>query len=121
MDNKEQLCSPVLDRILATLKSRSLRQKDLADHLGLSEVTLSKWKARGGTSYIRYIDEIAEYPNVDKEYLMEGDGAREMMEDLSTDEIEHLVKLCDIPVEHRKIIHEMIETIWSLTSKDEVI
>ena len=113
-ENKGE-CNPVLDRILKTLRIRCLKQIELARHLGINEVAFTKWKNGENTSFMRHIDAIAGFLHVDKEYLLYGTNAEESLLDLHPDEIEQLKKICMIPEENRKVIYDMIETIWALT------
>ena len=69
---KQIVENPVIQRILETLKSRSVKQNELTDHLGLSNGIFTKWKYEGVESYMKYIDSIADFLHVSKEYLLYG-------------------------------------------------
>jgi transcriptional regulator with XRE-family HTH domain len=117
---QEPECNPVLSRILITLRLRGFRQKDLTNHLGISDVAFSKWKSRGSTAYMRYIDDIASYLRVSKDFLLFGEDSPNVSAELFPNEFEHIRRLRGIPEKPRKIIYDMIDEIFFLTHGKEV-
>ena len=63
---------PVVLRIMDQLQLQNLTEKSLLDFLGASNSLFNAWKYRNVKSYVKYIDRIAEYLGVEKEYLLEG-------------------------------------------------
>ena len=66
---------PILLRILDQLQLQGKTEKSLLEYLGVSTTVFTGWKYKNVKSYIKRIDEIAEYLGVDKEYLLEGSNA----------------------------------------------
>ncbi len=64
--------NPVVLRIEDQLSVQGKTAKDLEKYIGVSNGTYTAWKYREGKSYQKYIDRIAEYLNVTKNYLLEG-------------------------------------------------
>lgn len=58
-----------LERILEELKKQKLKQKQLAEFLGLKENAVGNWKAGLNQSYLKYLHAIAEFLGVSVEYL----------------------------------------------------
>ena len=89
---KQIVENPVVQRIIETLKSRSVKQNELIDHLGLSNGTFTKWKYDGGESYMKYIDSIADFLHVSKEYLLYGGNEDCIKFEIMPSEIELIKK-----------------------------
>ena len=66
----------VLVRIMNVMETKGVRQKDLADYLGLSMPSLTQWKTRRTHSYMKHIDRIADFLEVDKDFLLYGDSKK---------------------------------------------
>ena len=58
-----------LERILEELKNQGLKQKQLADFLGLKENAVGNWKSGLNQSYFKYLHAIADFLSVSVEYL----------------------------------------------------
>ena len=63
---------PVVLRIMDQLQLQNLTEKSLLEFLGTSNSLFNAWKYRNVKSYVKYIDRIAEYLGVEKDYLLEG-------------------------------------------------
>ena len=63
---------PVLLRIMDELRMQGKNDKDLVDHLGLTNGTFTKWKYRNGKSFMTHINEISEFLGVTPNYLLAG-------------------------------------------------
>lgn len=50
--------------ILSLLQDKGLKQKDLANHLGVNQSAIADWKKGKTKSYMRYLPQIAEFLNV---------------------------------------------------------
>jgi transcriptional regulator with XRE-family HTH domain len=59
----------VLQRIIQELKEQNLKQKDLTDHLNISENCFGSWKRDANQSYLKYLHAIADFLGVSVEYL----------------------------------------------------
>ena len=59
-------------KIMELLKIQGKTEKELTDHVGLSNTTFTKWKYKGLKSYRKHLDKIAEFLEVTPEYLTEG-------------------------------------------------
>ena len=58
-----------LEKIIECLKKQGKKQKDLTDYLGLGKNTFSNWKAGHNNSYLKYINQIADFLGVSSDYL----------------------------------------------------
>ena len=63
---------PVVLRIMDQLVMQGKTEKELLQKLGMANGTFTLWKYKNGKSYLKKIDEIAEYLDVEKSYLLEG-------------------------------------------------
>ena len=62
----------ILTRIMNMMEVKGLRQKDLADFLGLSMSSLTQWKTGKSRSYMKYLDQISRLLGVDRDYILNG-------------------------------------------------
>lgn len=53
-----------VQKILNLLQDKGLKQKDLANHLGINQSAIADWKKGKTKSYMRYLPEIAEFLSV---------------------------------------------------------
>ena len=60
----------ILNNIFYLLNTKGVRQKDLADYLGISRNSITQWKTKKTSSYLKYIDKIASYFNVTSQELL---------------------------------------------------
>jgi transcriptional regulator with XRE-family HTH domain len=103
--------SPVMERILNTLRVRNLTQKQLIEYLGLPNGTFTSWKYNGGKSYMKYIDGISEFLNIPKEYLLYGDPSSDDTALLLSD-VEDYKKFRQLSDEQQCLIRTAIDIIW---------
>lgn len=61
-----------VDRIFEKVKEKYAEQKDFAKDIGTSASKVSEWKRRKSSSYVKYIDKIAEALDTSVEYLLSG-------------------------------------------------
>jgi transcriptional regulator with XRE-family HTH domain len=59
-----------LDRILKLIAEEGVNQKILCDAVGLNKTAFSDWKSGKSKSYVKYIDEIADFFKVSADYLL---------------------------------------------------
>ena len=78
---------PVVLRIMDQLQLQNLTEKSLLEFLGASNSLFNAWKYRNVKSYVKYIDRIAEYLDVEKEYLLEGTDSYVNRDTLTATEI----------------------------------
>lgn len=64
-----------IDRISDLLEKQGKSQKDLTDFMKLDKSTFTQWKKNKSKSYMKYINQIAEFFNVSVDYLL---GRNEM-------------------------------------------
>ena len=60
----------VVERMVDLLLRSGKKQKDLMNHLNVSQNLLTEWKAGRNKSYKKYIPQIAEYLGVSVDYLL---------------------------------------------------
>ena len=63
---------PIVLKIMELLRLQGKTEKDLINHVGLSNTAFTKWKYKGVKSYRKYLEKIAEYLEVTPAYLTEG-------------------------------------------------
>ena len=78
---------PVVLRIMDQLQLQNLTEKSLLEFLGTSNSLFNAWKYRNVKSYVKYIDRIAEYLGVEKDYLLEGTDSYVNKDTLTATEI----------------------------------
>lgn len=73
-----------LDNIIACLKQQNKTQKDLTNHLGLSNKSFTAWKSGLSSSYNKYLPQISEFLGVSIDYLLgKSDEAQFMPSDIN--------------------------------------
>ena len=77
----------ILNNIFYLIETKGIRQKDLAEYLGLSQNAITYWKTRKSSSYMRYIDKLATYFCVTKEELLNPDKSTVHASMLSPEEM----------------------------------
>jgi len=82
--------SAILNNILHLLIVKGVRQSDLARYLGISRNSVSQWKANKSTSYMNYIDKLAEFFDVSVDELLHPDKTNLYDSFISKDELELL-------------------------------
>ena len=96
----------VLNNILALLKTKGIRQKDLSDYLGLSKNTMTGWKNGNNTSYMKHLPKIADFLGVSIDSLLGKDDSLsensftyalydELAHDLSEEQLKQLKQFAD--------------------------
>ena len=63
---------PIVLRIMEVLKIQKKTEKELIANIGMTEGTFSKWKYNEVKSYRQHLKEIADYLNVQVDYLTGG-------------------------------------------------
>ena len=112
MTTKKIVENPVVNRIIDTLVSRNITQKDLIAYLDLPNGTFTSWKYDGGTSYMKYIDSIAEYLHVPKNYLLYGELTTDNTGLLMSD-VEDYNLFRQLTDDQKAIIKQTIKAFWN--------
>jgi transcriptional regulator with XRE-family HTH domain len=113
---KKVVKNPIVERIIDTLEVRSISQNELVSYLGLGNGAFTRWKYDGGKSYMKYIDQIASFLNVSKDYLLYGNTDDESVTLLPSD-VESYRKLRELTEEQRSHILEEINLFWELNNR----
>ena len=101
----------ILNNIFYKLKAKGVRQKDLAEYLGISENAITQWKTRKTSSYLKHIDQLAEYFGVSPQELLSPEKELLYTSLLSPDEIQIIQDFRKIENESiKKSIEQMIST-----------
>lgn len=87
----------ITQRILSLLESKSLKMVDLCRYLGINTSTMTNWKNRGTDPPAKYIAPICEFLEVDCEFLLTGKHITEKKSQISTDDIEWLNLIHQLP------------------------
>ena len=82
--------SAILNNILHLLKVKGVRQSDLARYLGISRNSVSQWKVNKSTSYMNYMDKLADFFDVSVDELLHPDKTNLYDSFIAKDELELL-------------------------------
>ncbi|MBQ7991405.1 MAG: helix-turn-helix transcriptional regulator [Solobacterium sp.] len=100
---------PVLLRILELLKEQNKSQKDLTDYLGMHSNTFNNWKYGNTRSYLKKIDEIADFLNVTPGYLLKGNSIYADIEGFTPIEKRIVDDIRKLSEEQQQILASFIE------------
>ena len=100
---------PVLHRIMDLLKAQNKTQKSLTDYLGMHPNTFNSWKFANGKSFMKRIDDIAEYLNVTPGYLIKGNDLNFDTEDLTPLEFKLIKKIRTLSIDKQRALLKLIE------------
>ena len=67
---------PVIARIETFMKMRKTTQEELMRHLGINRSNFTMWKYENGKSYMKYIQQIAEFLGVGVLDLLQGNASQ---------------------------------------------
>ena len=107
--DKAVVDNPIVQRIIDTLKIRSIKQNELIEYLGLGNGTFTSWKYDGGQSYMKYLDEIARFLNVSRDYLLYGTEEESLQFRPMPGEIELLQKMRSLTDRERRYVNHTID------------
>lgn len=102
------LYDPVFVRIDQLLHDQGKQQKELIDYLSMARNTYVNWKTQKNKSYMKHINEIADFFNVSPNYLIRGDEPRGNNSDYENELIRHFRKLNS---QNSKIIFDLIKAL----------
>lgn len=80
----------IIDNILSILKSKSLKQVDMCEYIGINTSTMTTWKNRKTDPPAKYIIRICEFLGVSPYVLLTGKEKNSPAEELTADEQELL-------------------------------
>lgn len=84
---RELKTNDVVVRMEQIMKEKSISQRKLMLDLKLSSTSFTRWKYEGGKSYLRYIEQIADYLDVSVNFLLYGEE-KLTISDLSPQEVD---------------------------------
>lgn len=103
----EEIDNRILVRILKQMEAKGIRQRDMALHLGITNSSLTQWKSGRTRSYMNYIDEIANYLGVEKEYLLHGnDNGYESVTSFTQKELSLIFGIRTLPREQTELFYD---------------
>ena len=109
--------NPIVERIIDTMKARSISQNELIEYLGLGNGAFTRWKYDGSTSYMKYMDQICDCLNVSKEYLLYGKKDESFELSLLPSEVGIYKKLREMTDVQRNQIYGLIDIIWKANNQ----
>ena len=110
---------PIFQRILNRLYEIGHTDKELLQHLGLANGSMTQWKYRGVKSYMKYLTSIADFLGTTRSYLLNGGNEEIITEaDLSDDEKDFLRKFRVIGEYERKSITEIVDRFYDLRERE---
>jgi len=99
---------PVFVRIDGLLKEQGRQQKDLINHLSMAHNTYVHWRNQKNRSYLKHINEIAEFFGVSPNYLLRGEEASEHHSIYEEEFLRFFRKLNE---KNTKLVFELVKTI----------
>ena len=93
--DKKLTDNQVVIRIIELVNRRRKKEIDLAEYLCIPTGSMAKWKYYGGTSYLRYIDQICEFLDTTPNYLFWGEEETEGQLSVSEKEILRMYRNLD--------------------------
>lgn len=108
-----------LNKISELLSNQKKSQKDLCDYLGISKNVFTAWKSGKNNSYNRYIQRIAEFLDVDPNFLY-GIGPQEdrrlaemdfAFSELSEEDLKIIKRTKELPARKKKAILNLLDAL----------
>ena len=115
--NKSVVDDTIVRRMLLVMESKNIRQQELVEYLGLANGIFTHWKYDGSKTYMRYLDKIADFLGVSKNYLVEGRDQSINEDTITTFEVEVLQMLRDMDDSKRELSYQTIKMLWNDTKK----
>ena len=101
----------ILNNILNHMKIKGVRQTDVARYLGISDNAVSQWKTHTSKSYMKYLDQLAEYFDVTTDELIHTNKKNIYEHHLSQEEQTLLTQYRQLPEDVKKRIAQLIGSI----------
>jgi transcriptional regulator with XRE-family HTH domain len=107
--NNEMTKNPVMLMIMKELQNQGKTGKELEEAIGLGNGAFSRWKYQKGTSYMNYLEKIAEFLNVTPEYLKNAPEKKVEIENLTNKEIEIIQTYRRMGIEERTCLLQIVK------------
>ena len=107
---------PIVLRIMDQLQLQGKTEKSLLQFLDIPSTTFTSWKYRNVKSYMKHIDEIAEFLEVDKDYLLEGTDRSINMDTLTATEIKLIGQFRDMGNRQQILLMGICDTMVESTN-----
>ena len=101
----------ILTNIIEELKKQQKTQKQLCEHLGLTQNSFTEWKSGRGTSYKKYLPQIAEYLGVSVDHLL--GNSEHSTQKLSTEQVSLLLNYAALTDEQKIAVNIIIKQFLS--------
>ena len=101
----------ILNNILNHMKIKGVRQTDVARYLGISDNAVSQWKTKTSKSYMKYLDQLADYFDVTRDELIHTDKKKIYEHHLSIEEQSLLEQYRLLPDDVKKKVTHLIGSI----------
>ena len=99
---------PVFVRIDKLLNNQGKQQKELIDFLAMARNTYGNWKTQKNKSYMKHIDEIADFFGVSPNYLIRGE---DNPNHYSSHEEEIIRLFRKLSAENADVVYQIIKSI----------
>jgi transcriptional regulator with XRE-family HTH domain len=107
--SREPRCDEIVERIEALRVEKGITQRKMIEDLGLNSNSFMRWKYENSKSYMKYINQIADYLGVTAQYLLTGND--EILGTNLSDIETSLVKLFrKITIEQQEAVIKLLET-----------
>ena len=106
----------ILDRIIEKMNEQHVTQTQLANRLGLNRCVFNTWKSNRSRTYLKYIDQIAEYLGVPYDYLLTGSSIQDVVA-LTSAERELVLTFRTLDPGQKKLLSKIAETIQSCSDQ----
>ncbi len=100
---------PVMVRIMEELQKQGKTGKELERAVGLGNGAFSRWKHQKGTTYMNYIDKIAEFLGVTPEYLQSIPEKKVELENLTEAEKNLVLSYRKMKPDERRCMLEVVD------------
>jgi transcriptional regulator with XRE-family HTH domain len=111
--NNEMTKNPVMLMIMKELQNQGKTGKELEEAIGLGNGAFSRWKYQKGTSYMNYLEKIAEFLNVTPEYLKNAPEKKVEIENLTNKEIEIIQIYRRMGTEERTCLLQIVKLLMN--------
>lgn len=98
----------IFERIDQLMTAQKKKNKDINDYLGLKQSTYDNWRRGKSTSFMKYLERIAEFLNVTPNYLVCGSDTVETIVDKRKQMEEKLIEMI------RSVSDKEAETLMNL-------
>lgn len=112
-DKSEQKTKPplqdfcILANIIEELKKQQKTQKQLCEYLGLTQNSFTEWKSGRGTSYKKYLPQIAKYLGVSVDHLL--GNSEHSTQNLSDEQVTLLLNYAALTDEQKTAVNVVIK------------